>query len=231
MTHDEVATILNDFGKVWPRVNDETINRGLYRRLRLFDFHAMRNAFDTVISEGVPRYYLQTPWAAVIVKAKETGGLVHFGAESEPALLFYVACVQHPQERMLRWRTPFYSASPTDTPWRDIEAGQAEKARLHAEETYGGAWVIERPKEKQHYADDGLRGKAAREQAEKNILAGPDYAARRWLQARLAPKPFKPKLMPPKEPLAKLSFHKQQQAQAAKYQPEKLIDTNDEIPF
>ena len=74
--------------------------------------------------------------------------------------------------------TWFYINSGRKRDEREI-GSDAERARLHAEELYGGEWVIiQPPKDK---PDDGLRGQAALAQAEKNILAGPDTPGRRFL--------------------------------------------------
>jgi hypothetical protein len=62
---------------------------------------------------------------------------------------------------------------------RQIEE-DSEKARLRAEELYGGEWVIIQPPQPQ--PDDGLRGEPALREAERRILAGPDSPGRRFLQ-------------------------------------------------
>ena len=230
MTEIEVITILDDFGKVWPKANEETINRGLYRRLFDFDFQAVRQAFDIIIAEGVPRSYLQTPWAAVLQKARLAGGVSKTGRISEPVLAYYICCFDHPVKSMPRRRIEFFFARPCNTPWDDIVTGQAERARQNVEDVYGGRWVIEPPEQEQHFADDGLRGQVAREPAERDILAGPDCAGKRWLLGRQAAAKKEPKPLPPKETLALLSHNKQQQAEAAKSKPRKVIEPDD-IPF
>jgi hypothetical protein len=229
MTGHECGEILEMFGGVWPKSNTEHIRRGLYRRLLGYDFNAVRNAFDAVVAEGIPRGFMQMPWAAVIVKAKEAGGFMP--AQSlDPAKLFYITCVEHKAlTRMLAWRTAFYVGKPIGASWDDICTGPAERARQNAEGIYGGSWIIEPPELAKEYADDGLRGKAAREQAEKNILAGPDCAAKRWLLARKSPPKAEPKPLPPKDEFTRLLQTKQ--GQVAKYTPRKFMNPTDDVPF
>jgi len=56
---------------------------------------------------------------------------------------------------------------------------EAETLRKHAEELYGGEWVIIGPPEE--VPDDGLRGEVALRNAEALIIAGPDTPSRRFL--------------------------------------------------
>ncbi len=63
----------------------------------------------------------------------------------------------------------------------DEKMQAAEQTRLKCARLYGGEWIVHK-KNKAPVPDDGLRGKAALAQAEKNILAGPDTPGRRFLQ-------------------------------------------------
>lgn len=170
-----IDVVLKGFWTSWKPTTIE--NQEWVARLMKYDYDkskdAVSNWFMNAERPGarpIPKIIL-----SMLGRFSGRGGLGEM-----PDTLIFVKCIEHPERPNYEdWEIPIYVNINQDDP--DYVMRAAESTRLTCIENYGGKWIVHK---KAPFENDGLVGSAAKEQAKKNILAGPDTPGRRWLLER-----------------------------------------------
>ncbi len=147
--------------------------------LSKFDYEIAKVAAEQYFSEETGNWKRPKP-AKFIAKANV---LLQRAGKSTPQeerkTDTYVYCQEHAEKpERIGWEVPIFTLKLKDQYEPDYVSQAAEQARQQHEEVYGGHWITIK---KQPLRDDGLRGAAAKKQAEENVLAGPVFSGQRWL--------------------------------------------------
>jgi hypothetical protein len=163
---------------LWPNWKPKEVEYQVWaKKLQRYDFEQSKNIITEWFGRTERPGARPIPGIIISLLRKTTGGKED---GCVPDTLIFVKCIEHPERQNYEdWEIPIYVNVNQDDP--DYIMRAAESTRLTCIENYGGKWITV---QKAPFENDGLVGNAAKEQAEKNILAGPDTPGRRWLLER-----------------------------------------------
>ncbi|MHC4076604.1 MAG: hypothetical protein ACYSRZ_09385 [Planctomycetota bacterium] len=176
MTEPEVADFIdNVLCGLWYQWKPRDIEyQGWAAKLRAFEYLPSKNA--------IREFYLNSDKPGTRPTPKTVIGLLSRTLTTKknsgmPDTLVFVKCIENPErQRCEGWEIPIYVIINCDEP--DYIMRSAESTRRICAENYGGKWITLK---KTPFPTDGLVGSDAKEQAQKNIMVGPDTLGKRWL--------------------------------------------------
>lgn len=175
MTEREANTVINELMKaLWPRWDCTAAQRGVWvNRLRLYPPDvakvAIRQAYEQSPANRLspsPKLLIEK-LGALFTSSRHSAKEQPFGYTNiAEGHRWYVRRLDQEQGK------PVFISDP------DQMSETAEQVRQRHEEIYGEKYIVVR---EAIAADDGLRGQAAKEEAERQILTGPDTPGKRFL--------------------------------------------------
>ena len=171
--------INKEIKQIWPQwLWTDATTRIWYGVLTDFTYEEARLGIEKIFREDLIKWQRQL--VPVFIK---TTRRLRVGIKSEPALAYRLRCIEHDNKD--GDEINFFWAGKGEVPPDETFEAESEIRRNEVQETYGGKWIVVRDwiniGKVEERLDDGLRGKAAKKEAERIILAGPDTPGRRFL--------------------------------------------------